>query len=134
MYLGIFFFICESQSDHISHIVYSDVLKTIFSVAVSPEVSQKLHQLPQALLLGLELRLYEHVDQFLCVCLPSSYHLVQLGTEAIEEDTLLLTATPAVLGHGLRLNQLQRKGTRHSLLQETHHFLKILNPPDYMYN
>ena len=67
----------------------------------------QIDKILQTLFLQLKPCFNEHVDEPLVVCLSSSYHLVQLGTEAIEEDTLLLTATPAVLGHGLRLNQLQ---------------------------
>ena len=85
-----------------------DVFKIAVLRPISLEVSQELHQLSQALLLDLKLCLYQHVDKLLRVRLPSCYHLVQLWAEAIEKDTLLLTATLAVLGHCLRLNQLKK--------------------------
>ena len=95
-------------NNQVVHKAYN-ITAYLYSTMISSEVSKKLHKLPQALLFDLELSLYEHVNELLCVSLSPLYHFVQLWTDAVEEDSLLLTTAPTVLGYCFRLNQLQIK-------------------------
>ena len=87
----------------------SIVKKLHFSTGFSNQL-KKFHKFHHSLCWCLTLCLDYHVEQFFIVCLSSCYHLLELGTEAIEGNALFRTATAAVLCNHLGLNQLHIKG------------------------
>ena len=68
---------------------------------------EEVCQLSNTLVRGLDSGLQHHLHQFLRVSLPCQDRVAQLRAEAVVRNVLLVAAHLAVLGHHLRLHQLQ---------------------------